>query len=68
MEQNGLADRSGAPPLGCISQRPHSTEGGVGQDTSHASTSNGKRRAMLWGAGGTILSAVGFVALALFEQ
>jgi len=28
----------------------------------------GKFRAMLWGAGGTILSVVGFIALALFEQ
>src|SRR5439155_1816655 len=28
----------------------------------------GSRRGLVWGLGGTLLSAVGFIALALFEQ
>ena len=68
MEQNGLYNRNEAsPPHSTLPTNQRAEQDAVSQPAS-APTGKGKYRAMLWGTGGTILSAVGFIALALFEQ
>jgi septal ring factor EnvC (AmiA/AmiB activator) len=65
MEQNGVVGRGVIGTSTCDKQDllHHDVA------THHATpTGKTKYRAMLWGAGGTLLSVVGFIALALFEQ
>jgi hypothetical protein len=68
MEQNGLCTQNVATPPYCAPQTSQHAERNVVPQAASAPAGKGKYRAMLWGTGGTVLSAVGFIALALFEQ
>jgi hypothetical protein len=52
-----------APGGPTYTQPPHH-----GVQDNHATAPKGKNRALWWSLGGTILSAVGFICLAAFEQ
>jgi hypothetical protein len=59
MEQSELICRNGDSTSPSVTQAPHADE----------TRSKGRGRGPLfWGMGGTILSAVGFIAMILFEQ
>jgi hypothetical protein len=71
MHQNDFSDlvgggAAGASPPGHLAGAPCPPPGAA---HGHPSSSRKGWRALFWGiSGGTILSAVGFIALALFEQ
>jgi septal ring factor EnvC (AmiA/AmiB activator) len=71
MDQNALIHRNGG---GASSPGPHSGYLADAAVTDHAHPSGlpsplrKGHSTLFWGLGGTVLSAVGFIALALFEQ
>jgi hypothetical protein len=64
MEQSELAYRNGDTASPVVTQAAHV------DDTKSASSASPRRGRgpLLWGMGGTLLSAVGFIAMILFEQ
>src|SRR5579864_3727660 len=67
MNQSTFACRSPeivmAPAGPIFTQPPHQ-----GGQENHPAAPKGKNRALWWSLGGTILSAIGFIGLAAFEQ
>jgi hypothetical protein len=71
MEQSSVLHRGRENALSYTVEAPHVADDHMGHAValnSHPSAKKKGRIALLWGMGGTILSAVGFIALALFEQ
>ena len=70
MDQGSLECRNGESTSSGMAQVTHPAGDSTDQQVGPAAapSANSRRRALLWSMGGTILSAVGFVALALFEQ
>jgi len=72
MEQVGFFGRKGEATVPSVATPPsefvHASMDHVITSPANRSTKKHGRGPLLWGMGGTILSAVGFIALALFEQ
>ena len=70
MEQSGLICRSGSAHVSASGEITHLACEAAHHPHSplHPSFQGIKGKGLIWGVGGTILSVVGFVALALFEQ
>ena len=68
MEQSELAHRNGDAASSDVAQAAHADDTrNASSGTPFVSKSRG-RGPLLWGMGGTLLSAVGFIAMILFEQ
>jgi hypothetical protein len=70
MEQNGLVCLPGSAHSSASGNITHHTSEPANHPHSphHPALQGIKGKGLIWGVGGTILSVIGFVALALFEQ
>lgn len=70
MDQTSLVCRNMDTGSACIAQVSHISSTNPDQQAaaSGSTFAKGKRLGLLWGMGGTILSVIGFIALAAFEQ